>query len=685
MTALDYPLSTPCEQQDDYHGVIVRDPYRWLEDLNHPATEAWIAAQNALTFSYLAQIPAREAIRQRLTALWDYPKARAPFQRGGRYFQFRNSGLQNQDVLYVMDAPDAEGRVLLDPNTFSADGTVALSGLAVSRDGQWAAYATSASGSDWLTWRVRAIEAGADLPDLIQWSKFSGAAWLPDSSGFYYGRYAAPEKGQEYAGANYHQKLYLHRLNTTQAEDVLVYERPDHKEWGFHPTVTDDGHYLVLEVWAGSNRRNLIFYRDVEAGGDFVALIPEFEAGYHFVGNTGTDFYFRTDLDAPRGRLIAIDVARPAREHWRTLIPESADVLERLVMANEGFVGAYLHDAHYQLRRFALDGASLGAIPLPDTGSVLELHARREDAELFYTFATFLIPPSPYRYDFERDASAALAEPALDFDAAPYVTEQVFVESQDGTRVPMFLVHRRDWERDGANPTLLYAYGGFGIAQSPTFMPWRLVWLEMGGALAVANIRGGGEYGEAWHEAGTIHNKQNVFDDFIACAEHLIAQGVTSPQKLAIEGRSNGGLLIGACLTQRPDLFGAALPTVGVLDMLRFHKFTIGWAWVSDYGCADDPDEFATLYAYSPLHNARPAEYPATLILTGDHDDRVMPAHSYKFTAALQAAQQGDAPILIRIQTKSGHGAGKPTSILIAERADIWAFLVRALEMDGVM
>lgn len=676
-----YPPSRRCDQQDDYHGVTVSDPYRWLEDLNAPETEAWIAAQNALTFEHLAQIPEREALQQRLTALWDYPKAHAPFKRGGRYFQFRNSGLQNQDVLYVMDAPAAEGRVLLDPNTFSADGTVALSGYSVSRDGRWLAYAVSASGSDWLTWRVRAIESGEDLPDCLEWSKFSGATWAPDSSGFYYGRYAAPEKGQEYAGANYHQKLYFHQLHTAQAADALIYERPDHKEWGFHPTVTDDGRYLLLDVWQGTDRRNLVFYRESESVGAFIPLLAEFEAGFQFIGNTGTEFYFRTDLDAPCGRLIAIDVAQPERAHWRTLIPESRDVLEYLEMANDSFVAAYLHDAYAQLRRFALDGTPLGEIPLPDIGSLLELHARREDAELFYAFNSFLIPPSAYCYDFARAASAPLAAPQLDFDAEAYVVEQVFVTSKDGTQVPMFLVHRQDLVRNGENPTLLYAYGGFNIAQPPTFMPWRLVWLEMGGVLAVGNLRGGGEYGETWHAAGTVHQKQNVFDDFIACAEYLIAEGVTSPPKLAIEGRSNGGLLIGACLTQRPDLFGAALPTVGVLDMLRFHKFTIGWAWVSDYGCADNPDEFATLYAYSPLHNARPAEYPATLILTGDHDDRVLPAHSYKFAAALQAAQQGDAPILIRIQTKSGHGAGKPTAILIAERADIWAFLVKALAM----
>ncbi len=681
MNKIAYPTTHTVDHVDDYHGTPVPDPYRWLEDLNAPETQAWIEAQNALTFSYLEQIPAREAIRARLTELWDFPKFSAPFKRGGRYFQFRNSGLQNQDVLYVMDSPTDEGRVLLDPNTLSADGTVALTGTDVSWDGRWLAYAVSASGSDWKMWRVRHIETGADLPDKVEWSKFCEASWLPDSSGFFYGRYAAPEAGTEYAGTNYHKKVYLHCLNTPQTEDALIYERPDYKEWGFYTQVSDDGRYLVLTVSQGTDQRNRIFYKALP-NSDFVELISQLEARYMFIGNTGSEFYFLTDLNAACGQVIAIDVDNPAREHWRTLIPESNDTLEDVIFAHNEFVMVYLHDAHHRLLRFALDGAPRGEVALPALGALLEVHGRREDDELFYTFHSFLYPPTVYRYDFINGTSEVLAAPNLDFDATAYETEQIFVTSKDGTQVPMFLVHRRDWRKDGQNPTLLYGYGGFNIAQPPVFMVWRLVWLEMGGVLAVGNIRGGSEYGEAWHEAGTVHQKQNVFDDFIACAEHLIAEKITSAPKLVIEGRSNGGLLVGACLTQRPDLFGAALPTVGVMDMLRFHKFTIGWAWVSDYGCADDPEQFQTLYAYSPLHNARPASYPPTLILTGDHDDRVMPAHSYKFAAALQATQQGDAPVLIRIQTHAGHGPGKPTAVLIAERADMWAFVAQALQMD---
>jgi prolyl oligopeptidase len=681
MMKLSYPISRKCDHVDQYHEIHVADPYRWLEDLNAPETQAWIEAQNAVTFDYLAQIPQRAAILERLTALWDYAKIGAPFRRADRYFQFRNAGLQNQGVLYVMDTPTAEGRVLIDPNVLSADGTVALTGTSVSWDGAWIAYATSAGGSDWKSWRVREVATGRDLEDQVLWAKFSEAAWMPDNSGFVYARYPEPDEGTAYAGANFNQQLYLHRLGSPQSDDVLIYERPDQPRWGFEPVVTDDGAYIVLHVWEGTDRRNRIFYRAI-ADADFIELIDELEAGYEFLGNTGTHFYFFSDRDAPKGQILAIDVTRPETASWRTLVPEADDTLERVVMAHESFVGVYLHDAYHEFRRFALDGAYLEDLALPGPGAVAELHGRREDAHIFYDFSSFTIPPTVYRRDLSGGETGVLAEADVTFDRDLYVTEQVFVTSKDGTRIPMFLVHAKEWASDGRNPTLLYGYGGFNIPITPSFQVARIVWLEMGGVLAVANLRGGGEYGEAWHKAGTVHQKQNVFDDFIACAEHLIASGVTSVEKLAIEGRSNGGLLVGACLTQRPDLFGAALPTVGVLDMLRFDKFTIGWAWVSDFGSSADPEEFNSLYAYSPLHNARPASYPPTLILTGDHDDRVMPAHSYKFAAALQAAQQDDAPILIRIQTNTGHGAGKPTKLLIEERSDMWAFLIHALNMQ---
>lgn len=691
MTKLAYPYTHVVDQIDNYHGTIVADPYRWLEETDSPQTREWIEAQNALTFGFLARIAGRDGIRRRLSELWDYAKASAPVKRGGCYFQLRNTGLQNQDVLYVMDTPDGEGRVLLDPNELSADGTVALTDWSLSDDGRWLAYAASASGSDWRVWRVREVSTGRDLPDLIEWSKFSGAAWRHDGSGFYYARYDAPIPGKDYTGVNYYQKLYFHRLGEPQAEDMLVYERPDQKEWGFSADVSEDGQYLILTVWQGTDVRNRLFYQQLQPAGPVVEMIPDLEAAFHFVGNDGPLFYLRTDLDAPRGRLIAIDANRPDKAAWRTIIPEGADTLESVNMVHDEFVALYLHDGYCLLKRFDRQGNPLADIVLPTLGSIpstgqfFNLTGRRGDDEMFYGFASFLYPVTIYRYDFSLGQSELVFAPPLDFDAGRYTTRQVFVTSLDGTCVPMFLTHRRDLELDGQNPTLLYGYGGFNIPAVPAFVVSRLIWLEMGGVFASANLRGGGEYGEEWHRAGMLDKKQNVFDDCIACAEYLIAEKVTSAGKLAIMGGSNGGLLVGACLTQRPDLFGAAVPFVGVMDMLRFHKFTIGWAWVSDYGSADDPEQFRTLYRYSPLHNIKPGtRYPATLIVTGDHDDRVVPGHSFKFAAALQAAQAGEAPALIRVQTKAGHGLGKPTAILIEEATDVYAFLAEAVGIGRI-
>jgi prolyl oligopeptidase len=682
MSKLTYPFTPTVDQTDDFHGTQVRDPYRWLEDVDAPATLEWVKRQNELTYSFLEQIPARERLRARLTGLWDYAKASAPFKRGGRYFQFRNSGLQNQDVLYVAESPTVAGRALLDPNTLSEDGTAALNTYSVSEDGRWLAYAISRSGSDWQEWRIRAVDSGADLPETLTWSKFSGAAWAKDGSGFYYGRYPAPADGATYQQANYNQQLAFHRLNTPQTDDVLVYARPDQPEWGFGAEVSEDGRYLLLAVWQGTDTRNRFFYQDLQPGGQVVELLPDLEASYEFVDNDGPLFYFRTDFNAPRGCLLAIDVTHPEKASWQTLLPEGADVLESVRLIGGQFVAIYLHAAHHELRRFALDGKPLGAVALPGLGSLLALTGRRRDDEMFYTFSAFIAPPTIYRYDFKTGASAVVFAPAIDFDFSAYETRQVFVPSKDGTQIPMFITHKKGLVYDGQNPTLLYGYGGFNIAYLPTFAVHYMAWLELGAVFCVANLRGGSEYGEAWHQAGMLHNKQNVFDDFIACAEWLIAEKVTSTPKLAIEGRSNGGLLVGACMTQRPDLYGACLPIVGVMDMLRFHKFTIGWAWVSDYGCADDPEFFPTLLAYSPYHNLKPGTvYPPTLVLTGDHDDRVVPGHSFKFAAALQAAQAGAAPTLIRIQTKAGHGMGKPTAVLIQEWADIFAFLVKSLAM----
>ena len=680
MVGYKYPKTRKGQQIENFHGTPVADPYRWLEDLNSRETNEWISEQNALTYDFLEKIATRDCIQKRLTTLWNFPKSNAPFKKGGRYFQFRNNGLQNQDVLYVMDKITQTGSILLDPNTLSDDGTVALTDVKVSWDGVWLAYATSASGSDWRTWHVRNIANEKDTNDLIEWSKFATISWLPTNDGFYYARYAEPEKGTTYAGTNTNQHIYLHLLGTPQSEDRLIYERPDRPKWGFYPTVTDDGNYLLLHVSEGTDRRNRVFYSEIDSD-VFIEIIPDLEAGYEFLHNVDNIFYFLTDLEAERGRIISIDVSNPTKDAWKTIVAERQDVIQQVIVTHDEFIALFLHNAYHQLKRFTLDGTHVDDIKLPTLGTVTGLHGQYKDSSVFYSFSSFTHPLSVYQHNLETDVNTLLYYPPVRYDFSNYLIKQVFATSKDGTQVPMFVVHHRDITRDGQNPTLLYGYGGFNIPMTPTFSVDRLIWLEMGGVFVMANLRGGGEFGKVWHESGTIHHKQNVFDDFITCAEYLIDQNITSKAKLAIEGRSNGGLLIGACLTQRPDLYGAALPTVGVLDMLRFHKFTIGWAWTSDYGSPENPDEFRTLYAYSPLHNIKPDHYPATLILTGDHDDRVMPAHSYKFASALQSAQQGDAPVLIRIQTKAGHGVGKPTEILIRERADILAFLIEVLNI----
>ncbi|ABD00673.1 prolyl oligopeptidase [Thermostichus sp. MS-CIW-21] len=681
---LNYPPSHPDPTVVDfYHGQAVPDPYRWLEDLDSEQTRAWIEAQNRLTFDYLQRIPARQRLLERLRQLWNYEKYSQPFKEGNRYFYFKNDGLQNQSVLYTQESLEGEARVLLDPNTLSEDGTVALSGIAISRDGRYLAYGLSRSGSDWQEWKVRDIETGEDLPDHLRWIKFSGASWTLDGQGFFYSRYDEPAPGSEYESANYFQKLYYHRLGTPQSEDLLVYHRPDQKEWGFAGGVTEDGDYLIISVWRGTDPKNLLFYKDLrDPSSPVVELIREFQAEYAFVGNDGSRFWLLTDLQAPRRRLVAIDLDNPGQ--LQEVIPEAEETLQGVSLIHNQFVAFYLKDAHTQIRTFALDGTYLGEIPLPGLGSASGFGGKRHDTETFYTFTSFTTPPTIYRYDFTSGRSTLFRQPQVDFDPQAYEVQQVFYASQDGTRIPMFLVHRRGLARTGDHPTLLYGYGGFGISLTPSFSVGLVAWLEMGGVYAQPSLRGGGEYGEAWHQAGTKLNKQKVFDDFIAAAEWLMANGYTNPSKLAIAGGSNGGLLVGACLTQRPDLFAAALPAVGVFDMLRFHKFTIGWAWISEYGSPEDPEEFKALYAYSPLHNLKPGTaYPATLITTADHDDRVVPAHSFKFAAALQAAQGGSQPILIRIDTKAGHGAGKPTAKLIEETADRWAFLVQVLGIQA--
>jgi prolyl oligopeptidase len=690
-----YPAAPRGDVVDTLHGVAVPDPYRPLEDVDAPATKAWVDAENALTQRWLDEIPERPALRDRLTSLWDYERWGVPRREGGRLFVAKNDGLQNQAVLFVIDSDGAAPRMLLDPNTLSTDGTVALADWTPSRDGKLLAYSLAVAGSDWKTIHVRDVATGTDLPDVVEWHKFGGASWAPDASGFWYTRYDAPAAGAALVKENYFQKLCFHRVGDAQAKDAVVFERPQEKKWGFGAAATEDGRYVVVEVSAGTGRKNAVHWAlcedarhglSMDGGGPHAPmlrpLVPGFDAGFDFVGSDGGVFWFSTDKDAPKGRVVAIDLAHPEPASWKTVVPEADESLASVDLVGDHFLCSYLKDAHSVVRSYALDGRFEREVALPGLGSARGFGGRRADRETYFSFTSFTTPSSVWRYDVDTGATSVFREAKTPFDGSRFVTEQVFYESKDGTRVPMFLTHRRDVDRDGANPTFLYGYGGFGISQTPSFSPATALWLEMGGVHAVANLRGGGEYGKAWHEAGTKANKQNVFDDFIAAAERLVADGWTSPAKLAIAGGSNGGLLVGACEVQRPDLFGACLPAVGVMDMLRFHKFTIGWAWQSDYGSPDDPKDFETLRRYSPYHNLKPARYPPTLVTTADHDDRVVPGHSFKFAAALQSAQQGAAPVLIRVQTKAGHGAGKPTKKIVEEAADAAAFLVRALEID---
>jgi prolyl oligopeptidase len=681
---LAYPESKKVNHVEDLHGVKVADSYRWLEDLDSPQTKAWVESQNRVTFGYLNEIPERDSIKKRLTKLWNYERYSIPSREGDSYFYTKNNGLQNQNVVYTTKSLNEDGKVLLDPNTLSTDGTVALSGTRYSKDGKLMAYGLASSGSDWQEWHVRDVETGKDLPDVIKWVKFSGASWSLDGKGFYYSRYDEPKADSKMAGANYFQKLYYHRLGTPQSEDVLVYHRPDKKEWMIGGGVTDDGRYLIINISTGSSSKNALFYKDLQAkDASVVELINGFDANYGVIDNDGPVFYLRTNLNAPKGRIIAIDTRKPERDNWKELVPQANDVLGGINVVNNMFVTSYLKDARTQLKIFDLNGKFVREVQLPGIGSSSNIVGQRKDKEGFYSFQSYTTPSTIYRYDMVSGKSTVFRQPKVDMNPYDYETKQVFYTSKDGTRVPMFISHRKGLKLDGGNPTLLYGYGGFNSSQTPGFSVSNLVWMEMGGVFAVANLRGGGEYGKEWHEAGTKLKKQNVFDDFIAAGEWLIGNKYTQPSKLAVMGGSNGGLLVGAVVNQRPDLFGAALPAVGVMDMLRFHKFTIGWAWVSDYGSPDNPEEFKALYAYSPYHNLKPGtKYPAILVTTADHDDRVVPSHSFKYAARLQEAQAGPNPVLIRIETKAGHGSGKPITKTIEEVSDKWGFLVRALNMQ---
>jgi prolyl oligopeptidase len=681
---LRYPAARQVDQTDDYFGTTVSDPYRWMEDVDSAELKTWIDAENELTQRYLAQVPLRETMQRRLMELINFERYTAPARRGTRYFYSHNSGLQNQNVLYWQEGLDGEPKVLLDPNTFSEDGTVAISGISITDDGLLAAYSIADAGSDWVKWHVRNVTTGEDLPDVVEWSKFSGASWLKDGSGFFYQGYDAPE-AEALKAANYFHKVMFHKLGTPQSEDKLVFDRPDDKELNLGAHVTDDGRYLMLHQSKGTSPNNELAVKDLQQPETpILRLIDTADATYAPIDNDGTLFWLLTTLDAPNGKVISIDLNNPGREHWKTVIPESTNKLSDISIIDNTFIANYLADAQSLVELRRLDGSLIERLALPAIGTAYGFSGRREDTETFYQFSNFTTPGTTYRLDMKTRKSTIYRQPKLLFDPALYETKQIFATSKDGTRVPMFISHKKGLVLDGTAPTLLYAYGGFNISLMPEFSPSHVMWMEMGGVYAQASLRGGGEYGEAWHEAGTRVRKQNVFDDFISLAEWLITNRYTSPAKLAISGGSNGGLLVAACELQRPDLFGAVVAQVGVMDMLRFDKFTIGWAWKEEYGSpSEDAAEFAAIYKYSPLHNIRQgASYPATLITTGDHDDRVYPAHSFKYTAALQAAQSGPNPILIRVETRAGHGAGMPLSKRIEATVDQYAFMARELQVE---
>lgn len=686
-TKLDYPKPRKADQVDNYHGTMVHDPYRWMEEAPlNKETEAWIESENQLTDSYFATISAeRDAIKKRLTELWNYERYSAPSKVAkGFYIYSKNDGLQNQSVLYRASTISDPGKVFFDPNKLSSDGTAALSDSSFSDDGKLWAYGIARSGSDRTEWKVMNVQTGELLPDTLRPNRQGGISWLKDNSGFFYSRFPDAKQGAELKSETYFQKLYFHKLGTSQDDDAVIYERPDNKEYFVGSEVSEDGNWLIITVGKGTERMNMVYFKNLtmqKAG--ILPLVTNLNNSYSFIGNDGSVFYFQTDKDAARGKVVKVDVL--AKDPvWSDVVPEAAETLNGVNFLNDQLVLNYLKDAHTLIKIYQPDGKFVRDVSLPGIGSAGGFGGKRADTETFYTYSSYNAPPTIYRYDMKTGKSTLFRKANVKFDGSKYTVEQVFYRSKDGTRVPMFITYKKGIKLDGRNPTILYGYGGFNIAITPGFSVARVPWLEMGGIYAVANLRGGSEYGKEWWANGAKLKKQNVFDDFIAAAEWLIANKYTSTPKLAIQGGSNGGLLVGAVLNQRPDLFGAALPAVGVMDMVRFPKFTIGWAWTSDYGSPDDPEEFKALYAYSPLHNIKPGtKYPATLVTTSDHDDRVYPAHSFKYAATLQQAQAGDAPILIRIETKAGHGAGKPTSKVIQEQADIYGFLMKNLGMTS--
>ncbi len=678
---IEYPKPAKVDQVDDYHGIKVADPYRWMEEYS-PQTTAWIDSENKITNDYLSKIPERQMIKDRITKLFNYEKYSSPFKQGKHYYYYKNDGLQNQSVLYIADSINDTGRVFLDPNKLSTDGTVALSGTVFSDDGKLVAIGTASAGSDMTEWKVVEVDTGRELPDKLEKRRQGISSFTKDGKGFFYSAFPKANESTAMKDQNFFQKLYYHQLGTPNSQDVLIYERPDNKEYFVSGGVTEDGDWLIIYVGKGTAPQNMIYYKSLKTkDAPVTALIDNLDANYGLIGNDGSNFYFQTDKGATRSKVVSVDVSAKDRV-WKEIVPEAKETLQGVSMINNQFVLNYLKDAYTQIKIYDKTGKFLRDVKLPGIGTAGGFGGRQDDTETFYSYSSFNAPPTIYSYDMKTGTSKLFRQAKVEFDPNNFEIKQVFYPSKDGTKIPMFIIHKKGIKLDGNNPTILYGYGGFNISMTPGFSVSRLVWLEMGGVYAIANLRGGSEYGEEWHKAGIKQQKQNVFDDFIAAAEFLIADKITNPKKLAINGGSNGGLLVGAVLNQRPDLFGAAIPQVGVMDMLRFQKFTIGWAWTSDYGDVGIKEEFEANYKYSPLHNIKAGtKYPAVLVTTADHDDRVFPAHSFKYAATLQAANASDRPILIRIETKAGHGAGKPTAKVIEEQADVFGFLVKELGM----
>lgn len=679
---MTYPETRKADTVDNYFGIQVADPYRWLEDDRSAETEAWVKKQNKLSFSYLESIPFREKIRKRLRSIWDYPKYSVPFKAGNHYFFRKNDGMQDQSVLYIQDGLDQKARVFMDPNKLSEDGTVALGTVSLSTDGKYMGYSINRAGSDWTEIHVREVPSGQKLTDKIEWVKFSGVAWK--DHGFYYSRYAEPVEGEELSSQNKYHKVYYHRIGTDQHEDELVFENKEEPLRNYYAQVTEDERFLIIYE-SESTHGNAVYCKDLKKpNAGFKTIMDNFDSENRVIDNNAGKLVMMTNLDAPRKKLVLIDPEKPDKDNWASILPQKDIVLQGVTIAGENLIAQYMKDASSRAYVYSYEGKKLDEIPLPGLGTLAGFSGKKNENIAFYAYTSFTFPATIYKYNVEKNKSDIHYQPDIDFNANTYVTEQIFYKSKDGTQIPMFITHKKGLEKDGSNPTLLYGYGGFNVNLTPFFSLSNLIFLENGGIFVLPNIRGGGEYGEEWHQAGIKMNKQNVFDDFIAAAEYLIDHKYTSPEKLAINGGSNGGLLVGACMTQRPELFQVALPAVGVMDMLRYHKFTIGWAWAGDYGTSEDSKEmFEYLHSYSPLHNLKKGtEYPATLVTTADHDDRVVPAHSFKYAATLQEKHEGDAPALIRIATKAGHGAGKPTSKIIEEQTDKWSFIFENLGVE---